>query len=94
MPRLTHLYSNGKYITEEINVSFNDRGVGGAAIEKLAVFETVFEELVQEQETLSQKLQEMRVAGKTSSYRYKEIMGQKLVNSSVISIFQRYGLKP
>lgn len=34
MPRLTHLHSDGKYVTEEINVSFNDRGVGGAAHRK------------------------------------------------------------
>lgn len=93
MPRLTKKLENGRYTADESVYQVESGKITGELVEKLAVLENLCDELVAEQQELSEKLQEMRISGRTSHYRYKEMMGKKLVNSSVISLFESHGLE-
>lgn len=61
------------FINTEI-LQREETGFTGEAAERLAAFEDVYEHLLQSQETLSAKLEELRSEGKTRSHQFKEAM--------------------
>ena len=62
------------------------------AVEKLAAFEDLLDDLQAEQQALSQKLGELRAQGRESSARFRELLGKKLINSQVLGLFAARGL--
>lgn len=85
MERFTQNTQDGKYSLEERY--FAD------AVERLGKFEDMVLELEEAQEKLSAKLAVLRDQGKTKSYQFRELMGKKLVNTSMLSLLETYGLK-
>lgn len=84
MERLTKKLDNNNYIVD------NDRL--NQAINKLAIFENIYEELNAEQIEISKKLEVLRNEGKMKSLKFRELMTKKLTNSTVLALFKNYGL--
>jgi hypothetical protein len=62
------------------------------AINKLGAFENVIEELLLKQEEISKELKALRSEEKTKSVRFRQLLGNKLTNSALVTIFERHGL--
>lgn len=62
------------------------------AAQKLARFEDLCEQLEAQQEQLGAQLADLRAAGKEKTARFRELMGQKLVNASTIGLLKGSGL--
>lgn len=62
------------------------------AINKLAIFENIYEELNAEQIEISKKLEDLRNEGKMKSLKFRELMTKKLTNSAVLTLFKNYGI--
>lgn len=85
MERLTKKFDNtDNYIVDEYKIT--------EAINKLAIFENIYEELNTEQTEISKKLEVLRNEGKMKSLKFRELMTKKLTNSAVLTIFKNYGL--
>lgn len=82
-----------KYILGEQEIAQKPYGYTGGAVDRLGVFEDVYEDLIAAQEHLSAQLEELRLQGKTKSYQFRELMGKKLVNSNILSLFRTYGIQ-
>lgn len=77
MPRVT-TKAGEKYTIDNIDV----------AIERLGKLEDTLEEIRVGQAVLSSELEKLRNEGKKSSTKFRELMGKKLTNSIIISIFE------
>ena len=85
MERFTGKTQDGKYSVEDPYIT--------DALERLGKFEDMVLELEEAQERLSAQLAVLRGQGKTKSYQFRELMGKKLVNTSMLSLLETYGLK-
>lgn len=81
MQRITHRENDTVTVTDPVE-----------AAEKLAKFEDLCEQLEAQQEQLSAQLAALRAAGKEKTARFRELMGQKLVNASTIGLLKGSGL--
>lgn len=77
---------------EPTAVEKGECGCSGVAIERLAKFEDVLEAVLEEQERLGPKLEQMRIEGKTHSYQFKEMMGKKMMNAHLLTLFKIHGI--
>ena len=94
MARLTRaLDKSESYIVDDDKVIHVGSGYSGEAVNKLAKLENMCEDLLANQNEISKKLEALRNEGKTNSYKFKELMAQKLTNTNVISLFKLYGLQ-
>lgn len=94
MERLTRLSSNNEfYIVDDAKVHHNDNGYFGDAINKLAKFENMYEDIIAKQGEISKELEKLRYEGKTKSVRFRELMGKKMINITIIALFKTYGLE-
>ncbi len=59
---------------------------------KLERFESALNDILDEYTKLGIKLEELRKEGKMKTVKFKELLGQKLVYSMIITIFKRYNL--
>ena len=66
------------------------QGFAGKAAERLCRLEEMVKLLQNEQQMLSEQLQQLREEGKTKSYHFKEKMGRKLVAAQVLDELKRY----
>ena len=64
-----------------------------AALERLAAFEDLACGLEEEQQSISRRLEELRGQRKERTVQFRELLAQKLVNSSLIQLLERKGLK-
>lgn len=60
--------------------------------ERCERFEKMLSDVYSRQRTVSQQLSELKAQGKEKTCRFRELMGTKLSDSYVISLFQAYGL--
>lgn len=60
--------------------------------ERYMRFEKLFNDVYSRHRTISQQLDELKAQGKDKTCRFRELMGTKLSDSYVISLFQAYGL--
>jgi hypothetical protein len=63
------------------------------AIARLGAFEDAFEALLRERSEIPLILEGMREQGKAKTVRYKELIAQKLINSSIIMFFEKHGIE-
>ncbi len=63
------------------------------ATESLGKFEDLFEYVMNREVTIPEELAKLRNEGKEKSYRFRENMGQKLLNTSFISLFKQFDIK-
>ena len=85
MERLTVLGMDGRYSVTDDEIN--------SAIQKLGLFEDAYDDLIASIERIPSELEEMRVQGKEKTVRYKETVAQKLINNSILTFFERHGLK-
>jgi len=93
MERLTK--ASGKkryYIADELSLNQEVKGYTGPAVNKLAAFENLYEDLLQKQEEIPLELERLRSENKTKTVRFRELMVEKMMNDTVLNLFKRYGL--
>lgn len=82
--------SDGKaYIKKEF-LEAGSAGFEGAAAERLQKMERLISDLDKEQERISLELKALREQGKEKTCKFRELMGNKLVNTSVLSKLRAY----
>jgi hypothetical protein len=62
------------------------------AVNKLAKFEDIIDELLIKQEDISKELETLRKNEKKKSYKFRDSLGHKLINTSLITIFKSHDL--
>ena len=77
---------DGKYLTGA------EGGYAGPAAERLAALENLCEKLLGEQQELAAELKRLRSLDKTRTSRFRELMGNKLMNANTIGQLKLYGL--
>ncbi|HOO12187.1 MAG TPA: hypothetical protein PK684_04455 [Bacillota bacterium] len=94
MKRITRkTQNNGHYVVDEDKIKKETGGYSGEAIERLAAFENMYEDLIKGQGEISEELERLRREGKKNSYKFRELMGKKLINSNTMIILKNYGLE-
>ena len=83
MKRYTRKIDDGKYEITDLT----------KATESLAKFEDLYDYVMKCELTIPEELAKLRLNGKEKSYRFKEIMGHKLMNASFIILLNRFGIK-
>lgn len=92
MQRMTQLDEQGRAYLPKERILLTEQGVEGEAVERLACFEQLYERILASQEDLTVQLAALRKEGKTKTAKFREMMGKKLMQSSLLSIFQAAGL--
>ena len=83
-------------VTEEIektdpDYTFADSDAQ-AHIRRLAAFEGAYNELADSMITIPVELEKLKAEGKEKTVRYRELFGQKLINSQIAALFERHGI--
>lgn len=91
MARLTIISDNG-YVIDKNTLQQTDKGYTGDAIEKLARFENLIEDLLNSQRQIPIELEMLRNEGKTKSVRFRELMVKKITNANLLDLFKIYSL--
>jgi len=81
------------YILEDEKIMYTPEGYSGEAVEKLAQFENFYFDLLASQEKISSELERLRNEGKEKSVRFRELLGQKLMNSNTLVLLKAYRLE-
>lgn len=92
MDRLTRVADDGSYVVDDTNVQHGINGYFGEAITRLARFENFYTELLESQVKIPEEMEKLRGQGKTKSVRFRELMGEKMVKTNLISMIKTYGL--
>lgn len=58
------------------------------AINRLGLFEDMVESITTDQTEISERLEELRKNNQEKSYRFRELIGRKLVNNAFISLLE------
>lgn len=66
----------------------------GEAIDRLAKFESFYEEIEKNQMELSEQLEILRSESKDKTLEFKELFTKKLVNNNVMAFLRYHGLAP
>jgi hypothetical protein len=90
--RLTQRDAQGKAWTDEGEILPGGGKYGGAAIEKLAIFEDFVEELVASQQTIPEEMARLKKDGKEKTVTFKELMVKKMTNTTILSRLRFFGL--
>lgn len=61
--------------------------------ERLRTYDRILCDVKNQQEEISAKLAVLRGEDKTKTLKFRELMGKKLTNAAVLSIFKAYGLE-
>lgn len=76
------------------DVKIEGEYITGEVIDRLAKFESFYEEIEKNQITISEQLEVLRSEGKDKTVEYKELFTKKLVNNNVMAFFRYHGLAP
>lgn len=97
MTRLTRKLSgkegHGRYIVDDEKIIHALEGYSGEAVEKLAHFENFYFDLLESQDKISSELEKLRSEGKEKSVRFRELLGQKLMNNNTLIMLKSYKLE-
>lgn len=93
MERITKASDNHKsYTAGNGKVNAFTYGYSGDAINRLGKFEDFYYDLLKDQQEIPKELDRLKSEGKNKTYRYKELLGKKLVNNNILSMLKTYGL--
>jgi len=93
MERLTELAEGkGKYISKHILAEENG-DFSGEAIERLAKFENLLEEMMHQKDELPRELAKLREQGKEKTYSFREILSNKLTIETFLRIMKDFGIE-
>jgi len=62
------------------------------ASDRSAAFEEIYREVTESLAAIPPELEKLKAEGKEKTVRYRELLGQKLLNSHIIDMFKRYGI--
>jgi len=62
-------------------------------MDRLEKFEKFYEDLVASQEGISRELEVLRREGKEKSVKFRELLGKKLLNNSILILLKQYGIE-
>ena len=94
MERLTRSLDNNEfYIVSNDKVNHDEKGYFGDAINKLAKFENIYDDLLRNQSEIINDMERLRNEGKTNTVSFKELMIKKITNNNTLTIFKMYGLQ-
>lgn len=85
MVRLTKKSEQNKYMIDPLQLD--------EAVERLAIFENIYEDLIKSQGDIHKELEKLRSEDKTKTVKFKELMVKKLTNNNMIIQFNMYGIK-
>jgi hypothetical protein len=91
--RFTRALGSNYYITDETKVQHRVNGYSGEAVERLAVFENIYDSLILKQNEITIKLEGLRLEGKTNSVKFKQLLAEKITNNNILILFNTYGLQ-
>ncbi len=91
LTKITEETGNQHYVGKS-DIQEIPAGYTGKAILRLSAFENLQESLSQAQEEISAEMEQLRTENKTKSARFRELMGQKLMNIQMNSLFTRFDL--
>lgn len=91
MSRLTQKSDKGLYFTSNDKIIQDTKGYSGEAVEKLAKFEDMYDELVSKQIEITGELEKLRQEGKMHTARFKELLDRRIANNTIIIIFESCG---
>jgi uncharacterized small protein (DUF1192 family) len=89
--RYTKKVNNIYVVSSEVIKKKGDNYTGDA-IERLAIFENMVDDILLKQEEITRALAELRNKKETKIFRFKELLGNKLINSAIINVFKNYHL--
>lgn len=93
MERLTKKAANKDFfVSSSIEGKLENEGYYGEAIEKLAKFENLYESVIEKQCSLAKELEALRAAGKEKNFKFKELLGQKIMNEMLLMQIRGQGL--
>jgi len=78
-------------IKTEIGVTVLETGMN-EAIARLAAYEDVYAVLAENAVMIPLEMEKLKAAGKEKSVRYREMLGQKLMETQFRALFQRHGI--
>lgn len=93
MERLTRQLDKNYFVTNENAINHTKDGYSGEAINRLAKFENVYENLIKSQEETITKMESLRKEGKTNTVTFKQLMAKKLTNDNFINLLKLYDLE-
>ncbi|MBV1757301.1 MAG: hypothetical protein KMY55_05580 [Dethiosulfatibacter sp.] len=62
------------------------------AAESLAKFENLYEYVIDRETSIPEELAKLRNEGKEKTLRFRELMGQKLLNTSLIILLKKFNI--
>jgi len=94
MVRLTRQREDGAgYVVDEAYITHDAGGYSGEAIERLARFENAHADLLARQERIQRELDRLRDEGKQKTVRFRELLGQKMINNTLIELLEQHGVR-
>ena len=94
MTRLTRASEkNDQFFVADDQITHQADGYSGDAINKLAKFENIHEDIVANQTKISLELERLRNQDQTHSVKFKELMIKKLTNVNILILLKAYGLQ-
>ena len=86
MDRLTRSIDGGdSYVVDDDRID--------SAINKLAIFENICDNLISRQIEIPKELEKLRSEDKTHTVKFKQLFAEKLTDNYIIRLFESYGLK-
>ncbi|MDR0966513.1 MAG: hypothetical protein LBM75_08455 [Myxococcales bacterium] len=74
-------------------VENSGEALSGDAAGRLARFEDFYEHLIWQRQSIPVELDRLRAEGKTKSRQFKELLGQKLMAETTLSLLARFGIE-
>lgn len=93
MIRLTRAADgNNYYLVDDSKIQHDADGYTGEAVNKLARFENLYEDLLAKQSDIAKELEKLRLEDKTRTVKFKQLFASKLTNSNILTLIKSYGL--
>lgn len=93
MDRFTKVLDNDFYVVDDTKVQHDSNGYSGDAVNRLAKFENIYDDLILKQNEITKELEKLRIEGKIHTVKFKQLLANKLANSNILMAFEDYGLK-
>jgi len=93
MNRLTKALDKDYYVADGTSVRQNGVVFSGEAIDRLAKFENMYEDLVLKQNEIAREMEKLKLEDKTRTVKFKQLLANKLLNTNILITFKAFGLE-